>query len=305
MVLDLNAVLSDMVGTLQHLLGRDVNVTVVPAPGLKAVKIDPGQMEQVIVNIAMNSAHAMPNGGKFVLETSNVTLDEEFVRAFPGLEPGGYVMLAITDTGIGMSDDVKARVFEPFFSTKSVGEGAGLGLATCHGILKQSNGHISVYSEVARGTTFKIYLPQVEQQIVPAASEAKSGDLPRGTETVLLAEDDPSLLKMSATLLRRLGYTVLTAANGLEALGLKNQKNVGHIDLLLTDVVMPHMSGTELADRIGSIFPETKILFTSAYTENAIIHQGILREGMTLLQKPFSPSALANKVREVLDQTSS
>ena len=211
-------------------------------------------------------------------------------------------MLAITDTGTGMSEEVKARAFEPFFSTKGVGQGTGLGLATCYGILKQSDGHINVYSEVARGTTFKIYLPQVERQASIPLPRLKSPDLPRGTETILLAEDDPSLREMSATLLRRLGYTVLTAANGVEALGLKQQRDIGHIDLLFTDVVMPHMSGKELSDRIRAIYPHTKILFTSAYTESAIVHQGMLNEGVALLQKPFAPSALANKVREVLDR---
>jgi CheY-like chemotaxis protein len=211
-------------------------------------------------------------------------------------------MLAITDTGTGMSEEVKARVFEPFFSTKAVGQGTGLGLATCYGILKQSDGHINVYSEPARGSTFKIYLPQVEQKTKTSFPRLKSPDLPRGTETILLAEDDPSLLEMSTTLLRRLGYTVLTAVNGVEALNLKHQRDIGHVDLLFTDVVMPHMSGKELSDRIRAIYPHTKILFTSAYTESAIVHQGMLNEGVILLQKPFTPSALAHKVREVLDQ---
>jgi two-component system, cell cycle sensor histidine kinase and response regulator CckA len=301
-ILDLNRVLTDMVSTLQHLMGREVDVRIVPSLGLKTVKIDPGQMEQVIVNIAINAADAMPNGGQLTLETANVTLDEDYVRAIPGLKAGGYVMLAITDTGIGMSEAVKARIFEPFFSTKGVGQGTGLGLATCYGILKQSDGHINVYSEVARGATFKIYLPQVGKQTTSPLSRLTSPGLPRGTETILLAEDDPSLLEMSTTLLRRLGYTVLTAVNGVEALNLKNQRDIGHIDLLFTDVVMPHMSGKELSDRIRMIYPRTKILFTSAYTESAIVHQGILNEGVMLLQKPFTPSALARKVREVLDQ---
>jgi two-component system, cell cycle sensor histidine kinase and response regulator CckA len=301
-ILDLNVVLADMISTLQHLMGREVDVRLVPAMGLKAVKIDPGQMEQVIVNIAMNAAEAMPNGGKFTLETSNVSLDEDFVRPYQGLKAGDYVALSMTDTGTGMSDEVKVRAFEPFFSTKGAGQGTGLGLATCYGILKQSEGHINLYSEVARGSTFKIYLPQVEPQVKTDAPRLKATHLPRGTETILLAEDDASLLKMASTLLRRLGYTVLTAANGLEAMNLGNQRDIGHIDLLLTDVVMPHMSGKELSDRIHAIYPHTKILFTSAYTENAIVHQGILNQGVRLLQKPFTPSGLANKVRETLDQ---
>ena len=302
-ILNLNMVLTDMTRTLQHLMGAEVDVRIVPTAGLKMVKIDPGQMEQIIVNMAVNAADAMPNGGKLTLETANVTLDEEYVRAFHGLKPGGYVMLAITDSGTGMSEEVKARAFEPFFTTKGVGQGTGLGLATCYGIVKQSDGHITVYSEPGRGTTFKIYLPQVEPQVKIPSPRLNAPDLPRGTETILLAEDDPSLREMSATLLRRLGYTVLTAVDGVEALSMKNQQDAGHIDLLFTDVVMPHMSGKELADRIRATYPHTKILFTSAYTEGAVVHQGILNDGVTLLQKPFTPSALANKVREVLDQS--
>ena len=303
-VLNINRTLSDMMGTLQHLMGREVDVRITPAIGIKSVKIDPGQLEHVIVNLAMNAADAMPNGGTFTLETANVTLDENYVSPFPGLKAGGYVMLAMTDTGFGMTDEVKARIFEPFFSTKGVGQGTGLGLATTYGIIKQSNGHINVYSEVARGTTFKIYLPQYESESKLKLPRLESPVLPRGTETILMAEDDPSLLEMSSTLLRRLGYTVLTAANGIEALNLKNQKDIGHIDLLLTDVTMPHMSGKELSERIRSIYPYTKILFTSAYTENAIVHQGVLNPGVALLPKPFTPAALANRVREVLDRPS-
>lgn len=209
-------------------------------------------------------------------------------------------MLAITDTGAGMTEEIKARLFEPFFSTKAIGQGTGLGLSTCYGIVKQSGGHISVYSEPGRGTTFKIYLPQVQESARPPVQRIASMELPRGTETILLVEDDPALREMSSTLLRRLGYTVWVAANGVEALTLKQQRNVGHIDLLFTDVVMPQMSGKELADRMEALYPHMRILFTSAYTENAILHQGMLNKGVALLQKPFTPSALANKLREVL-----
>ena len=273
-----------------------------PPPDLQAVKADAGQIEQVIMNMAINARDAMPNGGKLTLETANVSFDQESVGRYPELKPGDYVMLAITDTGAGMSEEVKARVFEPFFSTKGVGQGTGLGLSTCYGIIKQSGGHISVYSEPGRGATFKIYLPQVEPQAKIPVQRLDSPDLPRGTETILLVEDDPALREMAATLLRRLGYTVLAAANGIEALSLKQQRDIGHIDLLFTDVVMPHMSGKELADRVRALYPHTRILFTSAYTENAIVHQGVLDKGVALLQKPFTPSALAHKLREVLDQ---
>jgi PAS domain S-box-containing protein len=299
--IDLNAVLAGMESTLQHLVSRDVDVRIVPAAGLKAVKMDPGQIEQVIVNMAMNAAAVMPNGGKLTLETANVTLDPEYVSHFEDLKAGEYVMLAITDTGTGIDQEVKKNIFEPFFSTKGVGQGTGLGLATCYGILKQSGGHINVYSELSRGATFKIYMPQVEATAKISAPRPPAAQLPRGTETILLVEDDPALREMAGTLLTRLGYTVLTASNGVEALSLKHQHGAEHVDLVFTDVVMPHMSGKELSDRFRVLYPQTKILFTSAYTENAIVHQGTLTPGVILLQKPFTPSALAVKVREVLD----
>ncbi len=301
-ILDLNSILAGMENVLRHLAGNKGDVCITPGAGLKAVKADAGQIEQVIVNIAMNAADAMPNGGTLSLETANITLDEAYVSHFPGLKAGEYVMLAITDTGVGMSEAVKTRVFEPFFSTKPVGQGTGLGLATCYGIIKQSGGHISVYSEPARGSTFKIYLPQVDAPAQIPVQRIDTPELPRGTETILLVEDDPALREMAATLLTRLGYAVLTAANGVEALGLKQQRGVGHVDLLFTDVVMPHMSGKELSDRVRVLYPHTRILFTSAYTENSIVHQGVLDPGVALLQKPFTPGALARKVREILDR---
>jgi two-component system cell cycle sensor histidine kinase/response regulator CckA len=301
-VLDLNQVLTSMNGVFEHLMGGEVDIQIIPAPDLPAVKADAGQIEQVIMNMAINAREAMPKGGRLTLETASIFLDQDSVGRYQDLKPGAYVMLAISDTGSGMSPEVRARMFEPFFSTKGIGQGTGLGLSTCYGIIKQSGGHISVYSEVSRGTTFKIYLPQVAAAPKPASPRPDAQELPHGTETILLVEDDPALREMAATLLRRLGYTVLAAANGIEALSLKQQRNVGHVDLLFTDVVMPHMTGKELAERIQALYPPTKILFTSAYTENAIIHQGVLNKGMTLLQKPFSPSVLAHRVREVLDQ---
>jgi two-component system, cell cycle sensor histidine kinase and response regulator CckA len=298
--LNLNSVLASMENTLRHLVGKDVNARIAPASGLKTVKADAGQIEQVIVNMVINARNAMPNGGNLTLETANISFDQESSSRYPELKPGNYVMLAIADTGLGMSAEFQAHLFEPFFG-KSVGKGIGLGLSTSYGIIKQSGGHISVYSEPARGAVFKIYLPESEEEAKLPVPRVVPSELPRGTETILLAEDDPSLLEMSATLFRRLGYTVLTAANGVEALNLKHQRDVGHIDLLFTDVVMPHMSGKELSERIRAIYPLTKILFTSAYTANAAVHQGVLNAGVTLLQKPFTPTALANKVRELLD----
>ena len=301
-ILDLNTVLAGMENTLRHLAGRDVDVQIAPPTGPKFVKADAGQIEQVIVEIVMNAADAMPRGGKLTLETAETFLDQHYVSQFHDLKPGDYVMLAITDTGAGMSEAVKARLFEPFFTTKDVGQGTGLGLATCHGIIKQSGGHINVYSEPGRGATFKIYLPKAHLEERPPGPPLQTPGLPRGTETIQLVEDDPALREMAAALLGRLGYTVWPAGDGLEALNVTHQRATGHIDLLFTDVVMPHMSGKELSDRIQALYPRTKVLFTSAYTENAIVHQGVLNPGITLLQKPFTPSALANKVREVLDR---
>ncbi|MGC9944255.1 MAG: ATP-binding protein, partial [Verrucomicrobiota bacterium] len=302
-ILDLNHVTAGVESMIRLLLGSGVDLQIFLAIGLHTVKADAGQIEQVIMNLVLNARDAMPKDGKLTLETANVSFDEESVEGYPELKPGNYVMLAITDTGTGMSEEVKARIFDPFFSTKGVGQGTGLGLSTCYGIVKQSGGHISVYSELDRGATFKIYLPQVDSRTQKPIQRLDSLDLPRGKETILLVEDDAALREMAAALLRRLGYRVLAAANGFQALSVTQQRDIRHIDLLFTDVVMPHMSGKELADRIHALHPQTRILFTSAYTENAILHQGILEKGVSLLQKPFTPSALAYKLREVLDQT--
>ena len=300
--LDLNGIIKGMERIFHHLMGGEVNTQTVLAPDLHAVTADAGQIEQVIMNLAINARDAMPNGGKLTIETANVSFDKDIAARYPEFTPGDYVMLAVTDTGTGMSAEVKARVFEPFFSTKGVGKGTGLGLSTCYGIIKQSGGHITVYSEPSRGSIFRIYLPQVEQRPKAARERSRPPELPRGTETILLVEDDSSLREMATTLLRQLGYTVLAAADGIEALNLKQQRDIGHIDLLFTDVVMPHMSGKELCERVQASFPHTKILFTSAYSETAIVHQDVLNKGVALLQKPFTPSALAHKLREVLDQ---
>ena len=299
--LDLNSVLAGMEGALRHLLGGDSDVRIIPAAGLQAVKADAGQIEQVIMNMAINAHDAMPRGGKFTLETSNVSFDQENAGSYPDLKPGDYVMLAVTDTGTGMSLQVQARVFEPFFSTKGIGEGAGLGLSTCYGIIKQSGGNITVHSEPGQGTRFKIYLPQVKQQAALPLQRLDSADLPRGTETILLVGDDPTLREMAAALLERLGYTVLTAANGTEALGLAQQRDIGPIDLLFTDVVMPHMSVKQLAEQARALNPRTKVLFVAAYTENDIAYQGLLNKDVGSLREPYTPSELAHKLREVLD----
>ena len=300
--LDLNQVLAHMDGMFHHLLGGDVETQIIPAPGLWTIRADAGQIEQVIVNMAINARDAMPKGGKLLLETANVSFEEESVGCDTELKPGNYVLLAITDTGLGMTESDKARAFEPFFSTKGVGQGTGLGLSTCYGIIKQSGGHISVSSELGRGTKFDIYLPQLEPETKNPTRLLNSPGLPRGMETILLVENDSALREMATTLLRRLGYTVLAAANGIEALRVIQQRAGGQIDLLFADAVMPHMSGQELADRVRALYVHTRILFTSAYTEHAIVNQGALDKNVALLKKPFTPSGLAHKLREVLDQ---
>jgi CheY-like chemotaxis protein len=300
----LNSVLAGMEDTLRHLLGRGVDFRLTLAAELRAVKADGSQIEQVIMNLVMNAADAMPHGGKLTLETSNVTLDEAYVGRFPEMKAGEYVLLAVTDSGTGMSDEVKAHVFEPFFTTKGVGQGTGLGLSTCYGIIKQSGGHITVYSELGHGTTFKVYLPAAELEPKNPLPPPNPTHLPLGRETILLVEDEVSLRELATSLLSRLGYTVLAAANGIEALGLQKQHKSKPIDLLFTDVVMPQMNGKELSERLLALSPQTKVLFASAFTENAIVHQGVLNPGVAILQKPFTPSALAHKVREVLDRSS-
>jgi PAS domain S-box-containing protein len=301
-ILDLNAVLAGLEGMLLHLMGPDVEVRIVPGAGPKSVKADSGQIEQVIVNIAMNAVDAMPHGGVLSLETSAVALDEPYVSQFSELKAGEYVMLAITDTGSGMSEEVKAHIFEPFFTTKGVGRGTGLGLATCYGILKQIGGHIAVHSEPGRGATFKVYLPKVEREATIPDQPKTPADLPRGTETIFLVENDAALRSMAATLLQRLGYGVLTAADGIEAMGLAHRRELGRIDLLFTDRVMPHVGGLELTERFHALFPQAGILFASAYSEGASAHPGALNPGVELLSKPFTPSMLAHKVREMLDK---
>ena len=300
--LSLNSVLANMENILRHLAGPKVELRLVPAPELKTVKADVGQIEQVIVNMVLNAVHAMPQGGRLTLETANVTHGPDYLRQFPEVRPGDYVMLVISDTGTGMSEKIKARIFEPFFSTKGVGKGTGLGLATCYGIIKQSGGHISVHTELGRGTTFRIYLPQGEQSPKTSEPRGEPPGLPRGTETILLVEDDPALREMAATFLGRLGYDMLTAAAGQEALNLASPPAGKRVDLLLTDLVMSHVNGTELARCIHAWHPHLKVLFTSGYAEHSQAEPGVTHEGVAVLQKPFPPTLLARRVREVLDE---
>jgi CheY-like chemotaxis protein len=258
-----------------------------------------GQLEQVLMNLAVNARDAMPTGGKLTIETGNIDHDPEFARGQGAAAVRQFVMLAVTDTGVGMDEATKARIFEPFFTTKAPGKGTGLGLATVYGLVQQSGGFIWVYSEPGRGTTFKIYLPRVDAAAEGVAAAALT-PVAGGTETVLLAEDAAAVRAVGKQVLERQGYTVLEAPDGEVALHLA-QRHSGPIHLLLTDVVMPGMSGRQLADQLARTRPDTRVLFASGYTDDAVVRHGVLEEGTPYLQKPFTPESLARKVREVLD----
>jgi PAS domain S-box-containing protein len=299
-VLDLNDVVSGMEKMLRRLIGEDVEFRTVAGRDLWSVKADPGQIEQVLMNLAVNARDAMPGGGKLAIETSNVFLDKEYSRVHPPVQPGHYVLLAISDTGAGIDEKTKSQVFEPFFTTKERGKGTGLGLSTVYGIVKQSGGFIWVYSEPGKGSTFKIYLPRTEdRRDVPDKGDPPVEDL-GGETTVLVVEDEESILKLAIGILGQYGYTVLSAGDGEEALRIA-AAHEGEISLLLADVVMPRMGGRELYERLSQLRPGIKVLYVSGYTDDAIVHQGVLEPGVAFLQKPYSPLSLARKVKKVLN----
>jgi PAS domain S-box-containing protein len=284
---------------LQRILGEDVKLITYLAEDIGRVRVDQGQMEQVLMNLAINARDAMPTGGTLLIETKNVSLGDEYTKEKPEVKAGSYVMIAVTDTGVGMTKEVQSQIFEPFFTTKEHGKGTGLGLATCYGIVKQNEGHIWVYSEPGKGTTFRIYLPRCEDKAELKESPERA-ERPRGMETILLVEDEPLVRSISKATLRAQGYTILEAENGLEALQLASEYP-DEIHLLVTDVVMPEISGAEAAERIKNVRPDIRVLYVSGYTENTVVHHGVLEEGIQFLPKPFTPSALAHKVREILD----
>ena len=294
-VLDMNVVVSDSEKMLRRLIGEDILLATILAPSLKAVKVDPGQMQQVILNLAVNARDAMPGGGRLTIMTDNVYLDETYAREHHA-HAGSYVMLAMGDTGVGMSPEVQARVFEPLFTTKGPGKGTGLGLATVHSIVKLAGGHIHLESELGRGTTFKIYLPQVQEDL--STNKAHSGlhAIPRGTETVLLAEDEDTVRTLARQVMETCGYRVLEAANGEEAVRLY-ERHEGPIHLLVSDVVMPYVGGRRLADQLRTLDPQLRVLFLSGYTADATAHYGVSETEFAYLQKPFSIRALTQKVR--------
>ncbi|MEW6376940.1 MAG: PAS domain S-box protein [Thermodesulfobacteriota bacterium] len=300
-VLNLNVLLKDLDKMLRRVIGEDIELVNSLADDLGQVKTDPGQIEQVIMNLAVNARDAMPKGGKLTIETANVELDEAYARAHIGVTPGRYVMLSMSDTGVGMTPDVRERIFEPFFTTKEKGEGTGLGLSMVYGIVKQSGGSIWVYSEPVQGTTFKIYLPRVDELPEEIGKKEIKEEIPWGNETVLVVEDDEAVRKLAVKVLEKQGYNVLEASNGTDALEIC-EKQKGSIHMILTDVVMPEMNGRQLVERFRQVYPYFKVLYMSGYTDNTIVHHGVLEKGVNYIQKPFTPEALARKVREVLDK---
>lgn len=298
-VVDLNNLIREMDKMLRRIIGEDIELVNNLAEDLGRVRLDPGQMEQVIINLAINARDAMPRGGRLTIETANVHLDEGYVNGHVGVNPGDYIRLTVSDTGIGMAPEVRRRVFEPFFTTKDKGKGTGLGLSTVYGIVKQSGGYIYVYSEPGMGATFKIYLPRIDEEL--ERESAGPQELPKGKETILVVEDEKDVRTLIVQILRKQGYKVIEAENGGEVFT-ACANHQGKINLLLTDVVMPGMSGRELAEKLLGWHPEMKVLYMSGYTDDAMIRYGVLEAGMNFMQKPFSMEALAQKVRQVLDQ---
>ncbi len=299
-VLDLNATLQNLEKMLHRVLGENIELVAFLSEKLGRVKVDPGQIEQVIINLAVNARDAMPDGGKLTIETANVELDEEYAHTHIAVTPGRYVMLSMSDNGVGITPEVRERIFEPFFTTKEKGKGTGLGLSTVYGIVKQSGGNIWVYSEPGQGTTLKIYLPQVDEPLEEMKDEV-IGEVLQGNETILIVEDEEVVRKLTIRVLEKQGYRVLQASEGGKALVLCEEFKEP-IHLILTDVVMPGMSGSKLVERLKEIHPEMKALYMSGYTDNAIVHHGVLEPGVNFIQKPFNTDNLARKIRGVLDK---
>nr|MBI3611610.1 PAS domain S-box protein [Nitrospirota bacterium] len=299
-VLDMNPVVRDIATMLRRLIGEDIVLEVIPAQNLGLVKVDAGQIEQVLMNLAVNARDAMLQGGQLTIETANIQIDPASAASHPGMQPGPHVIVAVRDTGCGMDAETRARIFEPFFTTKEKGKGTGLGLSTVYGIVKQSGGHILVESELGRGTTFTIYLPRLEAEALTPVAPPEGQTADRGTETILIVEDETYVREVAREGLEEYGYAIKEACNGHEA-SLFSERHEGPIHLLLIDLVMPGGSGREVAERLLSHRPDMKVLFMSGYPDDAVARHGVLVSNTILLEKPFSPEALAQKVREVLD----
>jgi len=299
-ILDINKLLTDIEKMLGRLIGDNIELLTILDPALWRVEIDPGQIDQIIINMVVNARDAMPKGGKLTIETANVELDDSYFRD-RGVESthGPYVMLVVSDTGSGMDKKTLEHIFEPFFTTKEVGKGTGLGMSTVYGIIKQNNGFIWVYSEPGQGSTFKVYLPKIKGAAEPEGKEQSPVDDPIGSGTVLIVEDDNGLRKLAQEVLQNYGYRLLVAENGEDALRVSKEHN-GPIHLLLTDVIMPKMGGKKLAERLQPLYPQMKVIYMSGYTDNAIVHHGVLAPELNFIQKPFTPEGLARKVKKAL-----
>jgi CheY-like chemotaxis protein len=298
-LLDLNVVVRDVERMLRRLIGEDVELTTHLEPLLGSVLADPGQIDQILMNLAVNARDAMPEGGRLTIETRDVELDAGYAATHLPAQPGPHVMLAVSDTGAGMDAATQAHMFEPFFTTKEAGKGTGLGLATVYGIVKQSGGCVWVYSELGKGTTFKVYLPRVGVQ-APPAPEARASRPLRGSETVLLVEDEAALRELLAETLRGNGYTVLAACDGTEALRLVDA-HAGPVQIVVTDVIMPGLAGPEVVDLVAPRYPEMKVLYISGYSDDSVVRHGFIGPGRAFLSKPFSPDDLLGRVRELLE----
>ena len=300
-VMDLNVVLRDLEKMLERLIHENITLALYPGTHTGNILADPGYIGQVLMNMAVNARDAMPDGGCLTIATSRVTLDKHSTPVYPGSLPGDYILLTVSDTGIGMSEEVKAHIFEAFFTTKPVGKGTGLGLATCKNIIEQSGGYISIASELGKGTTFQILFPCVEQPLDLAATSVPSRPLPRGTETVLVVEDDPAVSQFAIEVLQAQGYNVLSAINGKDGFDKVRTHQGPPIQLVVTDVIMPVIGGRVMAECLKMTYPKIKVLFTSGYTEDTISSQGLLETDMDFLPKPYTRSSLTRKVRQILD----
>ena len=300
-VLNPNVLILNLDKLLRRLIDEDIELITILASDLAHIKIDPGQLEQVLVNLVVNARDAMPNGGKLTIETANIFLDADDVQQHPEIAPGPYVALSVQDNGLGMSEEVKTHIFEPFFTTKEVGKGTGLGLATCFGIISQSEGHIAVESKLYHGTTIHVYLPCVSEDLSLKDNSYQLMNLPQGQETILLVEDEPAVRNLAARVLKHHGYTVLEATNGKEAWRMSNDHAARDIQLLITDVVMPQMGGKILANRLKSVWPDLKVLYISGYSNDTISYEDVQGPGIDFLQKPFAPEKLVQRVRQLLD----
>ncbi len=300
-VLELNEVVEDLDRMLRRLIDENIEMTIVPGREPGRIRADSGHVGQVLMNLVVNARDAMPGGGKLIVATRNVTLEESDARRHRGAKAGEYVILSVSDTGAGMSEEVKAHLFEAYFTTKPKGKGTGLGLATCQTIVQQSGGHIEVESELGKGTTFRVYFPRVGQALETPARVLQSGPLPGGTETLLVVEDEPSVRRLARDVLQGQGYEVLSAANGQEALRAVRAHPGAPIRLVIADVIMPRMGGKVLAEWLQTTYPDLKILFTSGYMDDAITQRGVFEPGVAFLPKPYTPAVLLRKVREMLD----